>query len=176
MSNFIVINWFTWMCVINSTGYSVLPYIFGVLVIGAVISVTADRLDASDLDWQGLLCISAAGMSLTFPFIWETGSSRYYSGGTSVTSSTLISSLALGVYLVYRVIRRRRGDGFAVFLFCALLARWYFDLFFTFMSKSLFFVGGGVVLLLMAFAYRKWNKTRDAQNSGIEGGTGDDTD
>jgi uncharacterized membrane protein len=166
LSNFMLVNWFTWMCVINSTGSSALPYVFGVLAIGAVISVMARCLDARDLDWQGLLLVGAAGMSLTFPFVWEIGYSRYY-GREDITTSTIVSSLALGVYLIYRIIKRRRGSGFATFLFCALLARWYFDLFFTFMDKSLFFISGGAILLLVAFAYRKWNKIdTGVQNEG----------
>jgi len=179
LSNFMLVNWFTWMCAINSTGNSALPYVFGVLAIGAVISVMAGCLDARDLDWQGLLLVAAAGMSLTFPFVWEMGYSRYY-GSEDLTTSTIVSSLALGVYLIYRIIKRRRGGGFATFMFCALLARWYFDLFFTFMDKSLFFISGGAILLLVAFAYRKWNKIGTGVQSDVkspaEKGDYDDSD
>jgi uncharacterized membrane protein len=169
LSNFMLVNWFTWMCVINSTGSSALPYVFGVLAIGVVISVMARRLDARDLDWQGLLFVGAAGMSLTFSFVWDNYSSKH------LTVAAIVSSLALGAYLIYRIIKRRRGGGFAAFLFCALLVRWYIDLFFSFMSRSLFFIGGGVLLLLVAFAHRKWNKlSAREQTVNVRGGGDDD--
>jgi uncharacterized membrane protein len=161
-SNFLVVNWFTWICVMNGSDRSILPYIFGVLIIGGAVTLMAWRLDAGDLDWQGLLLVGISAMSLTFPAVWDTYSYRYsYSGDLNVSSPAVFSSLLLGAYLVFRIIRRQRGGGFATFLFCALLARWYFDVFYSFMSKSLFFVSGGVIMLGVAYAYRKWHKASD---------------
>ncbi|MDR3255898.1 MAG: DUF2157 domain-containing protein [Synergistaceae bacterium] len=176
LSNFLVLNWFTWMCVINSTHENLMPYVFGVLVIGALIGVMARWLDAADLDWQCLLFVGASGIALSFPWIWRTGDA-YYRGG-SYLAAPILSSVALGVWLVYRIVLRRRGGGFTVFLFCALLARWYFDMYHSFRSKSFFFVTGGILLLLVAFAYRRWNKIRDAREAAAddkrEGGESDD--
>jgi hypothetical protein len=167
-SNFLILNWFTWMCVINSRHETVLPYIFGMITIGALIIFTAGRLDAGDLEWQGLLIIAAAGMSLTFEFVWDWDYLENYFEDAG--SLPIAASVVLGGYLVNRIIRRQRGGGFSTFLFCVLLARWYFDLFYTFMDTSIFFTSGGVFLLLVAYAYRKWHKlsgrTADAENGG----------
>jgi uncharacterized membrane protein len=168
-SNFLILNWFTWMCVINSRHESILPFVAGVLSIGILISIAAKFLGAFDLDWQGLLLISAAGITLSFPFAWSDDLWRSSNFTNSeLLPETLISSIALGSYLIYRIIRRYRGSGFTTFLFCALLARWYFGMFFTFMSRSLFFISGGVILLLITFASRRWNrlagKTGDGQD------------
>jgi uncharacterized membrane protein len=58
------------------------------------------------------------------------------------------------------VIRGRHGNGFSVFLFCVVLMRWYFDMLYSFMSKSLLFVSGGMFLIVVAFAYNRWNRGR----------------
>jgi uncharacterized membrane protein len=168
-SNFMILNWYGWMCVINSRQESILPFVTGVLVIGLLIIVSGKFLDAFDLDWQGLLLVGASGITLSFTFAWDTHIwSRYGEG--ELLAETLLSSVALGAYLVYRIIRRSRGGGFTTFLFCALLARWYFGMFFTFMSRSMFFVSGGIILLLITFASRKWNKFAAKNPGGGENG------
>jgi uncharacterized membrane protein len=155
-SNFFILNWFTWICAINSTGRTFMPFVLGVLLTGAAICVMAWRLDSADLDWQGLLCVGLSGIALSFPWIWNM---RRY--GREFFFEPLAASILLGVWLVYRIVRRQRNGGFAVFLFCALLARWYFDMFYSFMSKSFFFTAGGLLLLLLAFAYRQWLKATE---------------
>ena len=162
-SNFVILNCFTWICVINGTGRTLLPFFSGVLLIGVAILVMARKLGALDLDWQGLLCVGVSGIALSFPQVWDS-----YPYGERLFE-TLLSSVLFGAALMYRIVRRRRS-GFAVFLFCLLLARWYFDMFYSFMSKSFFFTLGGVLLLLLAFFYRRWNKSGAREASG----TGDD--
>jgi uncharacterized membrane protein len=155
-SNFFIINWFTWMCVINSRDSGPLPYILSILFIGAVIEAVSRKLDAGDLDLQGFLLIAAAAFSLTCRFAWDGG--RFYGSGEDFLVKTIASSIALAAYLVFRIVRRRRFGGVSVFLFCIILARWYFDMFQSFRSKSMFFTIGGIALLAIAFAYRKWVK------------------
>jgi uncharacterized membrane protein len=174
LSNFYILNWFSWLCIINSTHTTILPYVMGVLAIGVMISLSAWKLDAPDLDLQGLLCVGLAGFALTFRFAWQ--SRGYYSGygseyAVELLFRQILSSAALGAYLLWRIVRQQRNAVFSVFLFCAVLARWYFDMFYNFMSKSLFFTLGGVLLLLTAFVYHQWNRKKAA--AGPEGGGGD---
>jgi uncharacterized membrane protein len=174
-SNFLILNWFTWICILNSRDESLLPYVLGVLVIGALILYMAKHMDAADLACQGLLTVGASGLALTFPSVWrfvsmETG--RYFEG---LSSAPLLASVLLGAYLVSRVIRRRWGGGFSTFLFCVLLARWYFDLFYTFMDSAIFFTSGGVFMLFVAYIYRKWNKFAAAPAAADKRGDGDET-
>jgi uncharacterized membrane protein len=157
LSNFFILNWFTWICIINSSGEPIAYYMFGVLILGALIGVTAWKLDAGDLDWQGLLLVWAAGMALSFPWVWHRYRYFHYLDDGSLVGP-LTTSVLLGAYLVLRVIRHQRG-GTAIFLFYLLLGRWYADMFYSFMSKSLFFIVGGVLLLMVAFTYR-WNSRR----------------
>ncbi|MDR1581362.1 MAG: DUF2157 domain-containing protein [Synergistaceae bacterium] len=173
-SNFLILNWFTWICVINSRHESLLPYVLGVLTIGALILFMAKRLDAADLEWQGLLIVGAAGLALTFPFVWHFASVDYDRYIEGALSAPLLASVLLGVYLVSRIIRRRWGGGFSTFLFCVLLARWYFDLFYTFMDTAIFFISGGAFMLVVAYGYRRWNKLAGPPQAADRGGDGDE--
>ena len=115
--------------------------------------------------------MGAAGITLSFSFAWSERFLWYRSGADSeFLAETLLSSIALAAYLVYRIIRRSRGSGFTTFLFCALLARWFFGMCFTFMSRSMFFISGGVILLLITFASRKWNRLAVKKTGGEEDG------
>jgi uncharacterized membrane protein len=139
------------------------------LAIGAFIIFAGGKLDAGDLEWQGLLIVGAAGLSLTFKYVWD----RHYYYYDELTAP-VASSVLLGAYLVSRIIRRQRGGGFSTFLFCVLLARWYFDLFFTFMETSIFFISGGVFMLFVAYAYKKWNRLGAQKPNTESGGDGDE--
>jgi uncharacterized membrane protein len=145
-----------------------------VLAIGALILFMAKRLDAADLEWQGLLIVGAAGLALTFPFVWHFRSMDYDRYIEGAISAPLLASVLLGVYLVSRIIRRRWGGGFSTFLFCVLLARWYFDLFYTFMDTAIFFTSGGAFMLLVAYGYRRWNKLAGSPPAADRGGDGDE--
>ena len=170
--HFYLLNWFGWICVLNSRGRTVVPFFIGIILIGALICYIAWRLDSGDLDLQGTCCIAFSGLVLTFPFVWNRSFYRY----DDMLSEPLLASALLAAFLIYRIIRGRRGNGFAVLLFCGLLMRWYFDMFYSFMDKSLFFVSGGVILLLIAWGYRKWSRERlkEAPPANGEGGSGDD--
>ena len=170
--HFYLLNWFGWICVMNSTGRTVVPFFIGIILIGALICYIAWRLDSGDLDLQGMCCIAFSGLVLTFPFVWNRRFYRY----DDMLSEPLFASALLAAFLIYRIVRGRRGNGFAVFLFCGLLMRWYFDMFYSFMDKSIFFVTGGVILLLIAWGYRKWNRERlkEVPPANGEGGSGDE--
>jgi uncharacterized membrane protein len=168
LSNLFILNWFTWICLITEYE-TALPYVTGVLVIGVLITFSAWMLDAPDLDLQGLLCVGLAGFALTFQVIW---SGWRYHGIPDLAEEQLqllfrqvASSAALCAYLLWRIARQRRNAALAAFLFCAVLARWYFDMFYGFMSKSLFFTLGGALLLLIALACHRWNGKKAASGA-----------
>ncbi|GHV45775.1 hypothetical protein FACS1894204_05840 [Synergistales bacterium] len=153
LSNVYIINWFVWICIMNSRHESIWPFFFGILIIGLAIEFIGWVVSEPEIDRQGFSCVSLAGLALTFPFVW---SFNFYSYGDSIYSphdAAIAASVALGLYLLWRVLYRKREVGRAVFLFCLLLARWYFDMFYDFMSKSAFFTIGGLLLLFAAAAY-----------------------
>ncbi|MCL2683715.1 MAG: DUF2157 domain-containing protein [Synergistaceae bacterium] len=166
LSNFLIIIWFSCLCLINSRHESALPYVIVILIIGVAIQILARRLDATDLDWQAMLLISLCGLALSFDYIWDYHFWRY---DDHFKLETIGSSAALGVYLAWRILSRAGGSGWATVFFCLLLARWYFDMFFDFMDKGIFFVVGGALLIAISVAYSKWKKHGSVPAGGSEG-------
>ncbi|MDR3163981.1 MAG: DUF2157 domain-containing protein [Synergistaceae bacterium] len=170
-SNIAILNWIAWMCVINSRHGSFLPFFLLVLTVGLGIEALGWKLGASDLDLQGLLCVAVSGFALTVPMVWEFSGSPYFTD--SVIAPNVAASLAFAAYLVWRIFRGRRWSGFTVFLFCALAARWYFDTFYTFMTRSAFFLSCGAIILAMAFVCFKWRKYENRVIDDTKGGADD---
>jgi uncharacterized membrane protein len=162
LSNFLIIIWFSWLYVINSGQESLLSYIMRVLAIGVTIQIIARLLGASDLDWQALVVISVCGLALTFDFAWE---ERFSRSPGNFTVEIVGSSAALGVYLVWRILSQNRGSGLATVFFCLQLIRRYFEMFFDFMDKGMFFLVGGVLLIAIGIAYMRLNKSRSVHDS-----------
>jgi uncharacterized membrane protein len=121
-----------------------------------------------------LLCVAVSSFALTIPFVWEFRNAPYFDD--PVIAPNVLASLVFAAYLVWKILRGRRLSGFAVFLFCALAARWYFDTFYTFMSRSAFFISCGVILLATAFACLKWRKYKSRPISENAKGGADDAE
>ena len=164
LSNFLIIIWFSSFCAINSMNLALLTYVMGVIAIGTVIQVIARRLNATDLDWQALVILSLCGLALSFGFVWSENH-RFGRFSHDFTFETVVSSAALAAYLVWRILSRHKGSGWATVFFCLLLARWYFDMFFDFMDKGMFFLLGGILLMAIGAGFLKLNKHRSLLNN-----------
>ena len=173
LANFYVLNWFSWMCIINRTGETMLPFVFGILAIGAAISFMGSKLDSNELSLQGLVCVGAAGIALTMPFVW-TGDyyyryNRYYDDIFSATHLyCLVTTVLLGAYLVWLIVKR--GGLLSTFIFCALILRWYFDFFYSYMSKSIFLITSGLILIGITWGVNRWRRKRQRPDV-AEGGS-----
>lgn len=95
----------------------------------------------------GQLMFGGYGIVLTFPFIWE----RIFSNGTSgvlaITFAVLFASLIL--WLV------REGSLFSIFLLCCVIFRFYADISYDFLPKSLFFIVGGLILVVFGYWFER---------------------
>lgn len=95
------------------------------------------------LNLHGNLLIGIAGLNLTSPYIWDLAEK-----GTQYSLPAIGFAVAFGLYLLKRI---HSGSLFAIVLICALIIRYYVDLTYDFLPKSLFFILGG--LLLLGFGY-----------------------
>jgi hypothetical protein len=170
--NFFLIDWFVCLCALNSRGETLLPFVLGILALGCLINLTAWKLDAGCLDLQGLFCVALSGLALTFPWAWEWKTSEFWRS----PAWPVAASVALGIYLVSRILRRLRFGGFSAFLFCVVLMRWFADIYQAFASKTLFFTLGGAILLAVALAYRRWAKGAGGDAAPAGGGNADAVD
>jgi uncharacterized membrane protein len=97
--------------------------------------------------WLGSTLYGIAGLFLTFPSTW-TGFVSENSAGMAAIIFTIIFAIKLLFFL-------KIGSLPAVLIVCTLICRFYVDLSYNFMPKSLFFIVGGLILIGFGFWFEK---------------------
>ena len=87
------------------------------------------------------------GIVLTMPFIWE----RLFSEGTSQVLA-LIFAVAYGIYIILLI---REGKLLPIAILCGLIFRFYIDISYDFLPKSLFFIIGGFLLIAFGIWFER---------------------
>ncbi len=162
----LVTNWVIWqgILILDHAHSPLAQLLVSVVLIGAAIDFCGRKLSSRLFESQGLLWIAGAGIPLSIRFVWAEGYSRWC-GDESALAMAILASVLLGGYLLYRANRRQGGDTLAILLFCALLCRWYFDMFYSFFSKSLFFVVGGLLLIVPPIVYERFKRKRNIETA-----------
>lgn len=141
-----------------------------VLAAGLAVSVY-EAVAKKTMSWNLAAAVSLLGIFfLLIPFfpnkpLWDISGGYYYAGGAGglsgygvvwITIFNLLTLLALlGLILSgYRQKEPWQVNFGAVFLFFFILVK-YFDWFFTFMDKSAFFIGAGVLLFVVGYFMEK---------------------
>ncbi|WP_158555981.1 DUF2157 domain-containing protein [Peribacillus glennii] len=81
------------------------------------------------------------GLILTHPQAWNTGFAWW-----------IVWTVCFVLYTLYWL---NRGSIFSILLLCGLILRFYVDLAYDFLDKSLFFLIGGILLLLFGFWFER---------------------
>ena len=92
---------------------------------------------------QGVIIMGIAGFMYSFEDLWEEWS--LISDGTTIA---VVFSIAFIVYLFWLT---RQGIVTSLIFICLFILRFYFDTFYDFLPKSVFFIIGGGILI--AFGY-----------------------
>ncbi|KAA0965507.1 DUF2157 domain-containing protein [Sporosarcina sp. ANT_H38] len=98
-------------------------------------------------EWLGSTVYGIAGLFLTFPNTW-TDFVPEANAGMAAIIFTIIFALKLLFFL-------KIGSLPAVLIVCTLIFRFYADLSYNFMPKSLFFIVGGLILIGFGFWFEK---------------------
>ncbi len=141
--------------------------LFVYLALGMGIRFFGERAEIAGVDSLGLAVTGISGILLTFPFAW--GHSFWQEAASETMAYCVAVSVFVGAYLLWLIVRRERQGTFAAFLFCALLVRWYFDFVASFMSKSLFFFTGGLLLILPPLIFGRLRRKKGESSEGGEG-------
>jgi len=96
---------------------------------------------------QGGLVSGIAGLFLTAPFVWETWDYIFRGVGYAEIFS-IAFTVAFVIFLFYLT---KREDIIALIFICATIFRFYFDLTYNFLPKSVFFLLSGFLLLGFGF-------------------------
>ena len=98
-------------------------------------------------EWLGSAIYGISGLFLTFPSSWTDFISKDHAGMVAIIF-TIIFAIKLLFFL-------KIGSLPAVLIVCALIFRFYADLSYDFMPKSLFFIVGGLILIGFGFWFEK---------------------
>jgi uncharacterized membrane protein len=123
----------------------VLLFLFG-LGVGMVFIPTQDKLK-SIFELQGHLIHATVGIMLTVSMFWE--------HSIFPESSYLLFSVLYFLFVLYLV---KRGSLFSIVIICALILRFYVDISYDFLPKSMVFIIGGAILIAFGFVFEKKRK------------------
>ena len=131
--------------------------------IGLFLCLTPPRRLKDDLGMEswGIVLTGVSGLFLSIPGIWRWSDivrQLHYLGyldnqapGAFAAAAAILACLTL-LWCI------RKGSLPAAFFFCLIILRSYFDVFFDFMDKALFFTAGGVFLMAMGFYLQRVRK------------------
>lgn len=98
-------------------------------------------------EWLGSVVYGIAGLFLTFPSTWTEFVSKDNAG-----MAAIIFTIIFAIKLLFLL---KIGSLPAVLIVCTLIFRFYADLSYNFMPKSLFFIVGGLILIGFGFWFEK---------------------
>jgi hypothetical protein len=107
-------------------------------------------------DW-GISLLGGFGLFLTFPGIWRWSRVLTRAYDIDIVQISVVSGVLLCGAMLYFV---RKGSALATTFFFILLLRYYFDRFYDFMPKALFFTVGGILLMAMGFYLERTRRKR----------------
>ena len=115
-----------------------------VFVLGVLLALAPFKHYRTESSWTGSILFGITGIMLTFPFVWD--------GLRFGDSAPYIFTALFVVLLVYLL---KKGSLPAILITCALIYRYYTDITYDFMPKSLFFIVGGLLLIGFGFWFEK---------------------
>lgn len=97
--------------------------------------------------WVGSIVYGIAGIYLTLPDMWA--------WSTSSSSGNIGAIVSTVLFIILLIFLLKVGDLAAILITCILIFRFYVDLSYDFMPKSLFFIIGGCLLIGFGFWFEK---------------------
>jgi len=92
---------------------------------------------------QGIVIMGIAGFMYSFEDLWEEWD--------VITDGTVFAIVFSIVFMVYLFWLTRQGNVSSLVFICIFILRFYFDTFYDFLPKSIFFIIGGTILLAFGF-------------------------
>lgn len=125
-------------------------------VIGLAMYVVKHNLEP-DIFWiQGNIVLGVTGVILTIPELWDIV--------VSAQSTRLVSILFALAFVVLLFVFIRKGSLISLLFVCITIFRFYMDTF-SFLSNSMFFIVGGLLLLGFGFYFERMRKHQREEHS-----------
>ncbi|AXH99969.1 DUF2157 domain-containing protein [Sporosarcina sp. PTS2304] len=94
--------------------------------------------------WVGSVLYGIAGITLTFEYAWET-----------LNVETVAPYVFAALFIILLIYFLKNDSLPAILITCGLIYRYYADISYDFMPKSLFFIIGGLILIGFGFWFEK---------------------
>lgn len=108
---------------------------------------------------SGLIAMGFSGIFLTYKEVWQE---------LSYVARPQELAIAIGIALIMAFLwLTSKGNITALVFVCLIILRYYFDALYDFMPKSLFFTGGGLILIGFGYYFERMRR-REAENEGHE--------
>lgn len=124
-------------------------------LLGILISLLPLKEYVESMKISAYILHGAYGIALTMPGIWDSLFPTNMS-----QSFAIVFAVLYGLYIILLV---RKGKLLAILILCSLLFRFYVDISYDFLPKSLFFIVGGFILILFGFWFER-SRRGDNQN------------
>ncbi|WP_301109728.1 DUF2157 domain-containing protein [Sporosarcina sp.] len=98
----------------------------------------------TESSWIGSILFGVTGIMLTFPFSWR-----------ELPFDNVFPFIFTGLFIILLIYFLRKDSLPAILITCALIYRYYTDITYDFMPKSLFFIIGGLLLITFGFWFEK---------------------
>lgn len=121
-------------------------------IIGLVFYYGPIKLNKEVFRFQGNIIFGVTGIILTYKNVWE--ELKIFSPNTA-SSICLVFSLLFFIFLLYLI---NKGSLLSLAFLCFTILRYYFDVAYDFLPKSIFFILGGIILMSMGYYFEKLRK------------------
>lgn len=136
-----------------------------IIILGILMSFVLSRFNDDFAVW-GVLLIGGCGIILSYPNFWErdnylstVGLIEFVQRFTDSPLSWICIGIGVGTSVIMLFLTRK-GNIIADILFGALILRYYFDTFYDFIPKSMFFAVGGILLVITGIIFEKLRRHR----------------
>ncbi|PIC82587.1 DUF2157 domain-containing protein [Sporosarcina sp. P1] len=115
-----------------------------VFVLGVLLALAPFQHYRTESSWTGSVLFGITGIMLTFPFIWN-----------DLRFGDAVPYIFTAVFIILLIYLLKKDSLPAILITCALIYRYYTDITYDFMPKSLFFIVGGLLLIGFGFWFEK---------------------
>lgn len=124
-------------------------------IIGLAFFYIKSPINDSMFNIQGILVSGLSGFSLSFEWPWESIMDDPQKLAIGV-------GIALMLYMLYLV---KQGLVTPLVIICMMILRYYFDTFYDFMPKSMFFLTGGIILIAFGHYFERLRRRQGGEGN-----------
>ncbi len=145
---------------------TMIVFIYGILMISMVPRLLDEQFEIGLLNIPrpiGFLFFGISGMILTLQEVWIETLVYSWKLENIASIAPILSLIFTVIFFIYLLYLYKQEFIESILFIVAVIMRFYFDLFYSFMPKSLFFIIGGIILLTTGWYMEK--KRRQKINS-----------